>query len=312
MTDLRRLAALLAIALGVLQSTAHAQSSPLTAFYFRATSNAVNTRDLFQWPTATDIDAVLDVDVPAPATAQVLIALYVGSETVGKSKGKYALTGGRQELRIPKVFATDKVLGQRLVTAKLEFAVKGYAVERREVVFEVKGPPQPKAEITSLRLYEPLQGSTLHTPKASPQFGPGKPCMIEVEFSVSDNPAHIPPQLIVLASMTEDDQFTSYELPRQTYDDHYDIRPIEMDDGEGRRRVTLQCNAPRLFANPWQNRHSFRVYAAIDFGNGARVVKSIDSEIFDYTPGEMRRSDDPARRLFLMARASSWQVSVPE
>jgi hypothetical protein len=286
--------------------------SPLKAFYFRSTSNAVNTRDLFQWPTSTDIDAVMKVDVPATSTAQVLIALYVGTEVVGKFKSKYSLTPGVQELRIPKVFATDKILGQRLITAKLELAIKGYAVERREVTFEVQGPPQPKAEITNVRIYEVQQNSTPHTPRSSLQFGPGKPFMVEVEFNVSDNPAHIKPQLLVLMSMVEDDAYTGYDLERQTYDNHYDLKAIDLNEGEGKRRVVLQCNAPRMFANPWQNHHPFRVYAGIDFGNGQRVVKSADGEVFDYTPGEIRRSDDPARRLFTIARASSWTVSIPD
>jgi len=284
-------------------------SSLLTDFYFRSSNNAVNARDVFQWPMTTDIDAVLMLSADKAATAQVLIVVYNGIDVVAKYKGKQHLTGGMQELRIPKVFATDRSLGDRTLTAKLQLAVKGYAVEQRDYAFEVKGPPQPRAVIESLRIYAPDQSDTPVSKQSSSQFAPGAPFMVEAIINVSDNPAHLHPRLIVLGSMVEDDPYTGYNLPEQTYEGHYDIKTLDMTDG--RRRVVARGSLPRSFARPWDNHHPFHIYAIVDFGSGERVVKSVDGDVFDYYPGQDKQQDDISLRLISIARAQTWDESEP-
>jgi hypothetical protein len=177
-------------------------TSLITDFYLRATSNAVHSHDLFEWPMTTDIDAVVKLDAPAASNAQVLIVISSAGEVLGKYKAKQAVAAGRQELRIPKVFATDKVLGQRLLTAQLQLAVKGYALETREITFEIKGPPQPKVSIDTLRIYTVNQSDTPVSINSVKQFAVGQPFMVEAVITVADNPAHLHPRLTVLASMT--------------------------------------------------------------------------------------------------------------
>lgn len=300
-----------ALLLTVVNPTAIAQTSQLKDFYFRASNSAVNTRDLFQWPMTTDIDAVLKIDAPAAAMSNVFIVIFEAGEVVAKYKGKHALVAGSNELRLPKLFATDRILGQRLLTAQLELAVKGFPVEKREVAFEVKGPPQPQAEIIGLRLYHPNPSGDPESNKNVHQFELGKAFQVEVLFSVLDNPARLKPRLILLASVLEDDTYTGYDLPRQMYDDHYDMREIELETGEGLRRVIARGSLPHFYASPWQNRHPFRIYAALDFSGGPRVTQYVEAEVFDYTPSEARRDDDPARRLIQLARAQSWNVGEP-
>jgi hypothetical protein len=255
---------------------------------------------------------VLRIDAPAAASAGVFIVVFESGEVVAKHKGKHVLAAGASELRIPKLFATERVFGQRMLTAQLEFSVKGYPVERREVTFEVKGPPQPKAEIHSMRLYHPNPTGGPESSKNVQQFEVGKAFQVEVIFSVLENPARLTPRLLLLGSMSEDDGLTGYELPRQLYNDHYDLCEIELESGVGMRRVIARGSLPHFFASPWQNRHKFRIYTAIDFGGGTRVLQHIEAEVFDYTPGEARRDDDPAQRLIHFARAASWNVGEPQ
>jgi hypothetical protein len=85
-----------------------------------------------------------------------------------------------------------------------------------------------------------------------------------------------------------------------------------LDFEEGTRRIVLRGSQPQYFADPWQNHHPLHVYAIVDFGSGERTVKTVDSEVFDYTPGEPRKSDDPARRLISISRSVSWDISEPD
>jgi hypothetical protein len=292
---------------------AQAQQEALTSFTLRPANPAVNSRDLFEWPVTTDIDAVLSIDVPTASVAQVLLVIFESGEVVSKYKGKYQLSAGPQQLRLPAVFSTAKVLGQRLLAAQLELAVKGYGTSKRELTFEVQGPPQPMVQIESLRLYAQDQSGAPNSTSSVRQFNLGQPFMVELIFGVSENPAQLQPRVIVLASMVEDDSYSGYDLPEQMYEEHYDTKTIpDLEDGVGRRRVVLRGTMPRAFAEPWNNFHPFRIYAAIDFGSGPRVVEEVEGEVFDYQPGEDKRNDDPRLRLVNLSRSNSWTVSEPD
>lgn len=267
---------------------------------------------VFQWPIVIDLGAQFKVryDGPDAARASLLATVRTqGGDVIAKRKESYELQPGLSELSIGKLLATTDVLGRRMLTLRLELAVKGAPTVARELEFTVSGPEAPTAAITALKLYDPRGATTQLTSafESKTQFGVGDSFGIEAIFELGENPAGLRPRLHIMAVVDEDALDTGPEVPRQFYTLHYD--ELRVDPLDVPQRVRATARLPYFFREPWNHRHLFTVYVSLDFG-GPAVTAQVGGEVFDYRPGDERRNDQIEQRLISVARGPTWIVGA--
>jgi hypothetical protein len=257
----------------------------------------------FAWPGAQSLSVMVQVHLGGYTGKEKLdlfLVLFEGDKVVKKSKGKHTLPAGNHDLVFSDFLRTDAVFETHNYRLELEAGLKGAAPVRQSLDFEVCGPDAPHVQILETQLYNPQWG------RGAAVFAPGGDFQFEALIEISDNPGSVAPRAMVYGAMEEDSRDVDPAYEYQPYNNQWDAAVLPGKDGEF--RISAHGRLPYFFAQPWDNRHAFRVYVSVDFGAGERKDDYARAELSDPDPGDHRRSDDIAARLIELDRNYLWEI----
>jgi len=265
----------------------------------------------FEWPEVEELNALTTISMAGfPREQKVDFYLVVfdndreddrGKPTVYyKDKAKHYLPAGTHDIVFPAIMRTDELMGRRSFTAEIEVSTTGVLPSRAEFSFVVIGPDPPEIDLVDLAIWHPLDD------QRNQQFSPGDEFLVSALIEVEENVSNIKPNLVIYAMMEEDQFLVSPELDYQPYEEHWDVRSVELNDGLYEVRATGQL--PVCFAEPFDFSHAFRVYVVVDFGPGVTASDYIRETLYDYDTGSHRQSDEMLDRLIHLDRGYQWEI----
>ncbi len=266
----------------------------------------------FSWPDHKSLNVMVQVALGGFGGKEKLdlfLVLFEDDAVVKKAKGKHSLPAGSHDLVFSDFWRTDMIFGEHSYRLELEAGLKGAAPVRQSLELDAAGPDAPHVDIAQVELYNPQWG------RGAAVFAPGGDFQFEALIDIGDNQAAVAPRVMVYGMLEEDDRDVDPSYAYQPYSNQWDA--VVLPGKDGAFNISAHGRLPYFFAQPWDNRHAFRVYVIVDFGAGERKDDYARAELADPDPGDHRRSDDITARLIELDRNYLWEVrrlrsAVPE
>lgn len=263
-----------------------------------------NSVAAFGWPDNKSLSVMVQVKLAGFSGKEKLDLFLVlfddEDRIVKKNKGRHSLPAGAHDIAFTDFLDVGARFGAQDYRLELEAALKGAAPVRESLSFSLTGPDAPQADIVELNMFNPKWGP------GGKLYAPGEQFQFEATVEIEHNDSSVTPRVVVYGAMEEDSFDIDPEYESQLYTNQWDAVALPARDGEF--RIVARGRLPYFFANPWDNRHAFRVYAIVDFGPGARTLDYERAELSDPDPGERRRTDDITARLIELDRGYLWEV----
>jgi len=280
------------------------RNAELLGFYVQPATLDYNKLQGFAWPDVKEMDAVVRVrlaGIKREEKVTVFLVLFdEDDEVFKKEKQKVWLPEGEHDIVFPDLISTGSVLGDRDFRAEIEVSMPGSLVLRDELDFSITGPDPPDVSILEMELYNPEEN------RGYSQFSPGDEFVLNALIEIQDNETEIEPSIVLYAAMEADVFELNPELDYQPYDEPWESRQFQVD--EGTYRLTAGGHLPYFFTDPYRGDHEFRIWLIVDFGPGAETEDYLLEELQDYSAGEHRASDDMHDKLIEIAPGYTWEL----
>jgi hypothetical protein len=259
---------------------------------------------VFSWPDNKSLSVMVQVKLGGFSGKEKLdlfLVLYDDKDQiVKKSKGRHTLPAGAHDIAFSDFLNIGARFGAQDYRLELEVSLKGAAPVRESLTFSLSGPDAPHVDIVDLNMYNPKWG------QGGNIYAPGEQFQFEATVEIEHNDSSVTPRVVVYGVMEEDSYDIDPQYESQPYTNQWDAAALPARDGVF--RIVAHGRLPYFFAQPWDNRHAFRVYAIVDFGLGARTLDYERAELSDPDPGDKRQTDDITARLIELDRSYLWEV----